>query len=670
MSTSLTTADFASLAGISERKARHAFARALDGKPWRGTKLTIETVAGRGGRAGQSYVVLAASLPADLQQRLKAHFAIVEHPVSRIADRSSAKHNWFSLILSPALAHPPRSSERRAAIEAIVSRPHTDWNGKPKKLSTRTVERWLAAYDLKGARAFVRHSRRDKNTNRVAISKAWDGAVSLDPITRSRIAGDIRKYVRGLLAKDTSRTVVKTLANHQLRELTVAASADGANELPPKVFELPRRFIDVEKKYRKVAIFDKNRKAHEDAKPRVLRTIDGLQPNEIIVGDVHHLDIVMRRQDGSEAWPKAIAWLDQATKRIWLDLVLLDKGEGIRNADVIASFIRMVTAWGMPQSLYLDNGSEYRWPEFVDDALKLVARIDYNFEDRNSQVIRAKRYNASAKTIEGIFGILERRYFNILPGWAGGDRTNKRTHQVGKPTEPFPGALDSLGIAIGNCLALYHMKPQIGALKGLSPNQKLEAAIQAGWERVTIDVRQLCTVFATDEPRTPRQGCIHYAGEKWTCRELQAFQGDRIIIRAPKFEQPTVLPLLDPVTRTTIGYATRAIHYSHRDLAGAREAAAMDRASRDGIRELRANTPDIDPYQEIVRLVSAQPIPSPAPVAGTISISDEAAEHAHGIAETPAERRNRQQEAAAKIEVKENDRIKKLARKLLPGKSA
>ncbi|QJP12373.1 hypothetical protein G3545_01055 [Starkeya sp. ORNL1] len=82
---------------------------------------------------------------------------------------------------------------------------------------------------------------------------------------------------------------------------------------------------------------------------------------QLVVGDVHHLDMVMLREDGSEAWPKAIAWLDQATNRIRLDLLLLGKGEGIRNADVIASFIRMTQdpAWGMPRGLYLDNESEY-----------------------------------------------------------------------------------------------------------------------------------------------------------------------------------------------------------------------------------------------------------------------------------------------------------------------
>lgn len=670
MSSRLTTTEFAEVAGISPQKARRAFSRALAGLQWRGARLVVGPVAGRGGLAGQSYTVRVDSLPADLQQRLKQHFAIVERPMFQAADDlSSKKHKWFSLVLMPALMPPARSAERRTAIEAIAAQRHIDWNNQARKLSIRTIERWIAAHDKVGAAAFVRHSRRDKGASLVAISKAWDFAVTIDPVLRPQIAEQIRKYVRGLLIKDTSRSVVTTLATAKLRELTIAAGMEEARELPADVFALPRRFIDLEKRIRNVAIFDRNRKLYEDNRPRLMRTAAGYAPQQLVVGDVHHIDIVMRRPDGTEAWPKAIAWLDLATNRIWIDLVLLEKGEGIRNSHVIASFIKMVTAWGMPQAVYLDNGSEYRWADFVDDALKLVAHIDYNFEDRNSQVVRAKPYNAAAKSIENKFRVLEQTYFRTLPGWAGGDRTNQRTHQVGKSTEPFPGTIEDLARAIGNCLALYHITAQAGTLKGRSPQQAFDAAVRSGWQRVAIDPRELATVFSTEETRIPRQGYISFAGDKWTCRELQRFQGDRVIVHAPKFDQYSELPLRDPANRKLIGSATRATRYGILDPAGAREAAEMERAGRAGIRELRADVPDIDPNAEIAALVSSAAPALLAPIIGTIGISDERAEMARGMAETPAARRDRQQDEAAKVEAAENDRIKKFARKLLPEKS-
>lgn len=107
MSTRLTTADFALLAGISPQKARRAFTRALENKPWRGTQLIVDSIVGRGGLSGQSYTVRVASLPPDLQQRLKEHSAIANRPLVQIADNSSAKYNWYLTVLSPALKYPP-----------------------------------------------------------------------------------------------------------------------------------------------------------------------------------------------------------------------------------------------------------------------------------------------------------------------------------------------------------------------------------------------------------------------------------------------------------------------------------------------------------------------------------------------------------------------------------
>ena len=100
------------------------------------------------------------------------------------------------------------------------------------------------------------------------------------------------------------------------------------------------------------------------------------------------------------ATPKGIAWLDAGTRRVRIDLVLCEPGTAIRNADLIDSFIAMTQDphWGMPAKLYLDNGSEYRFAEFLPDALKL-AGLDCEGFDRGKPLIRATAYNAAAKGI-------------------------------------------------------------------------------------------------------------------------------------------------------------------------------------------------------------------------------------------------------------------------------
>ncbi|QJP12372.1 hypothetical protein G3545_01050 [Starkeya sp. ORNL1] len=107
--------------------------------------------------------------------------------------------------------------------------------------------------------------------------------------------------------------------------------------------------------------------------------------------------------------------------------------------------------------------------------MKLVERVEYGGGERSSQIVRARPCNASAKAIEGIFGILEQRYFCALLGWAGGDRTNKKTAKVECPTEPFPGTLQDLRIQIAACLTLYEHKPQRGDLNSRSPLTSLRS---------------------------------------------------------------------------------------------------------------------------------------------------------------------------------------------------
>jgi hypothetical protein len=63
----------ASLAGVSRRALEKVCAKnAVDSiATWRGTRLVLRQVRGRGGRSGLQYEIRIDSLPVDLQQRLK-----------------------------------------------------------------------------------------------------------------------------------------------------------------------------------------------------------------------------------------------------------------------------------------------------------------------------------------------------------------------------------------------------------------------------------------------------------------------------------------------------------------------------------------------------------------------------------------------------------------------
>lgn len=637
----IDTPTLAGLTATSERKCRKALelAHAQIRSTWRGAALTVRTVRGRGGRSGLRYEVLVSSLPFDLQERFKAAEKLDAGVIEPVA-ASSAEREWWHTILLPALQHPKHSRQRGAAIAAILARPLTDWTGRPISPSRRTIERQLDAYQLHGVRALGRLHRRDKGKAKVLISKVWDDAVPLDEEARQHIATSLRSYIRGLYKADTSAKLIQALACAHLAKLTAQADRRSVSDELRAVCRVPRAFIEAERNFRKVAILNKDRKTHEDARPRISRHREGLNPMDVVFGDVHRLDIVMRREDGSTAHPRAIAWLDAATNRLRFDLVLPPKGEDVRNADLIRSFITMTQdpTWGMPARLYIDNGKEYGFADFLDDALKLVSRgAMQDIRDASSAITNARAYNAQAKPIEGLFGRLEQNYFRTIPGWTDGDRMKKRTASVGKPTEPFDGTLEDLARTLQAFLKAYSMLPQRRQLKGKSPDTAYNEAIRAGWQRTTFNADELRVIFSTQETRIVRQGVISFDGRKWTCDELHTYLGSKVTVCAPKYESATRLPLLDD-GGALLGFAMPERDYALMDPAGARESARRDRAHKGAIQKLARRAPDIDVNAEIMNFAaSAPPLPA-APVAGTVSLSAETAAIAQGISEDPRHR--------------------------------
>lgn len=672
--------ELAEVAGVSERALEKAVvASRRHDHPWRGATLVVRTVRGRGGRSGLRYEVLVSSLPIDLQERLKGAVRTIDAP-RQLADGRGAERDWWNVILHPARIHPKGSRGRGAAIADILSRAAsghlTDWCGRPIKPSRRTIERKLEALDLHGLAGITPKHRCDKGAAKVLISMAWDKAVPFDTDDKVAIAGCLREYLRGLYKAGFAIGRMHQLGAQKLNSLTatylgklspqVAASAAA---LPDSVFKLPRAFIEAERKYREVAIHRKDHKFYEDArKPRIQRTSEGMEPMEVVVGDVHHLDIVMRREDGSEVWPKAIAWFDHATHRIRMDLVLLGKGEGIRNADVIRSFINMTQdpTWGMPRTLYLDNGSEYRWADFADDAMKLIAKIDHIPTDRSSQIIRAKPYNAAAKAIEGIFGILEQHHFNTVQGWTGGDRTNKKTARVGRRTQPFADTFDEFSRTIGYYIGIYENAEQRGDLKGASPAAAYRSALDAGWQRTTLDPRELATVFAVSMSRKVNPEGISWGGRTWYDDALIPHIGEMVTIRVPKFEEPAsvaILPVLD-ASGALIGFAASGEKYAVLDPAGARESDRRAKLHRQGVRELDRSAPDIDAMTEMMKLAKTFPALPSAPIAGTISVNNEIAA---GMAEAPEERADRRREMRLRKDNKRTASLDRIHERLMGG---
>ncbi|PWB84376.1 MAG: hypothetical protein C3F11_01600 [Methylocystaceae bacterium] len=407
------------------------------------------------------------------------------------------------------------------------------------------------------------------------------------------------------------------------------------HEPPPGVCDVPLHIAKSESVYRRVGEFKKDRKKFEDDRPGVRRTIEGLEPMDIIIGDVHPLDFLLPDVEGFQRYAKAICWLDVATHRLWITVVFLPKGEGIRREHVTASMKAMCAAWGFFRTLYIDNGSEYGFAELIEDGMKLVG------QDGRHCVIRAIEYNARAKSIEGVFAIL-RHILAKLPGHVGGDRMKSKVANVGKAPIAYGGSHAQFRemIEIG-VRSQYHNMPQRGALAGRSPLEVYNQAVAAGWHKTEVDEDAFLVAFSTEETRYVRQGRVSVGGRLWTCDALMSYLGARVVVLIPKFEHWDRLPIKDERGRL-LGFAEEDRAYGFLDEAGAKESGRRGKLRLAAVRALDASAPTIDAEAELMELAREAPKELLAPIGARVTASDEARAIAKGVKESPKAKRERE----------------------------
>lgn len=557
---------------------------------------------------------------------------------------------WWAYFLRPALAHPKGSRERRSAMEALAGVEVCGPDGRWFAPSLRDIERKVSKATAGGIRSLVRKRREVKPESLPIITRRWDAAtVALDDEVRERIAGTIQRYIRALWGNGTSYSGVLRLASERLAELTAQAGiGDYDANLP--VCQLPKHVIEAGRDARRVHEHRTNIKEWDNARPRVRLTSAGLAPMEVVYGDVHHFDVYVRREDGSLATPKGIAWLDAGTRRLRIDLVLCEPGTAIRNADLIRSFVAMTQDhhWGMPAHLYLDNGSEYAFADFVRDAIKLT-----NLDCRSGQgggITRAAPYNAAAKGIlEGSFRVLEQTILAPVKGYIGGDRMKTRSGNLGRAPEPYDGSFAEFCTQFEGLLAFYNSNPQTGDLGGRSPSIAYSRAVTDGWQRTDVDPDALLMAFSTEGERVVTDGKIRFEGEVYYCDELVGLSGRRVRVQLPKFVTWDAVPVLT-MQGALIGIARPDPVYSRLDPRGAREASRRKGLALAEIAAASSEVDDLDVSAEMIASAARQPAQPVPESKGTIGLASPMAEMGRKVLENPVDRKKRERaEKEAKI---------------------
>lgn len=586
----LSTAEFAQAAGISPQAARKALRDTLRGRTWREHHLKVRHAWVSGGRGGLGYEVEGSSLPRALTARL----AQADTRLSEAAPACRAKAAGQDArvlarlaIIAPALECPPQS---RARSDAVMRASFASLK------SARTLYRWIGQYEEHGIRGLARAGAPNASRRRVRVSRVFDRAfhaAGYGEALLARIAADFERALKGLWmsrAEQAGSTELRRLAEFLLLELCEA----GQLELPREAFRLSRRGVERFAHYRVVNQRRHDRKAFDDAKPRIRRDWTGLEPMERVVADVKHLDVIVTRDDGSPAWPKIVAFMDAGTGRVFAHPVLLERGEGVRQEHVIEAFLAMVAqpTWGFPQGLYLDNGSEFGALVKIDSALQLLNQPGAR------TIIFARPYNASAKPIESLFARLDRYVFALLPGYAGPNRMAKKTQTVGKPPKPYPGDWDEFSSTLRDLIAAHNLRPVGGTWAGASPEDWLQQKIETGWRPATVEASALDAAFADPDSRRVDRGIVKVGGQRYSHSRLAALPSRTVVDLALPWRRDA--PPLARISGSWV-YLEREVPYPARWVEGARESSRRQTSQSQHVTRMAREAPNVDPVATKIR---------------------------------------------------------------------
>lgn len=630
------TKDLSALAEISERKSREALDRSLNGATWRRHLLEVRTIEGSGGRGGKALQVYVPSLPPDLRERFLAtlktdhefvHTSTPALPAPEYLDpaiyKRHAERCWKIELLAPALAHPPRSHARGKELRRIAAKEYPAPNGKTVKPSLTTLREWLRNLETEGEQTLVSKPR-EQNVPRAIVNRTWDAACPLSAEEKAEIREELDTYLASAWAggvPGVNRVV--QFASSRLVELSRVHGWPDANL---ENCNIGRYLAEQYRKYSVIALKERNAKAFFDKMtPRIKVNRKKLKPGDVVVGDVHPFD-VQKLEGGRIVHARLICWLDLATYDIFVDVVILGPGRGIRQEDIAASFVNMVLAWGLPKQLRLDNGKEYKWDAMMKGfhALSAVVRtysqvflpsilgegekdeLLKDFTPRNV-ISRARPYNAPAKQIEGVQGILEYYFFSMMPGWIGGDRMNKRTHKVGEAPRAHEGDDEVFARDIALCIRLYRDTEQSD---GSSPNSKRRAAYATGFTPVRVDLALLVCTLSETEMRMVHNDGIEVNGRFGMIDELVPHIGHKVETIYAKWYKAHAFYRNQQGKLFAVPLGDE---WDHDDPAGAKEQSRLVSVQNAFYRTLKEKTEDMDLMAEVKRHLGHMPPPPELP---------------------------------------------------------
>ena len=151
----------------------------------------------------------------------------------------------------------------------------------------------------------------------------------------------------------------------------------------------------------------------------ITRDYSKITCGECVFSDHMQLDLMVSLPDGTTCRPWLTAWSDFKSRKIlgW------DLHAAAPNSDhIFTSFRSMAANFGLPGTIYIDNGKDYRCKDFAGGRVRCDVDEKYTtslMSDLGIEVHYALPYNAQSKNIERRFRDFHNYFERMLEGYTG-----------------------------------------------------------------------------------------------------------------------------------------------------------------------------------------------------------------------------------------------------------
>lgn len=210
----------------------------------------------------------------------------------------------------------------------------------------------------------------------------------------------------------------------------------------------------------------------------------------------------------------------------------------------------------------------------------------------------------------GWFGRFDAWGIQMLPGYVGPDRLNKKVETQGKPKAPYPQDFQHFRDTVLQLVKEYSRVSGGGRLKGQSPEECFGVYLKDGWKPREVDEGVLKAAFYIREVRRIDRGHLKIADDLYVHDALFDLPNKTEVEVARPFGSDGQPMFRIPGKKEWIALAPDDF-YHPLDVAGAKESQRRQNRYRKMVREWDREVPTIDPLAVRLNRPQAEVAPMP-----------------------------------------------------------